>query len=173
MLKQIKTKKVNKNLTKQSELDTIDLTIEGAIFSEFPGTKVFNFCGLLSHTLPSPLSLLYLPFIQHSSASISPPPPPPVTPPPLPVIPPPPSLYFLSVQVYLSFDVFLAVDGTSQIFSEKVNIAPNPPRLNITAPKRMEIGASAKVTVTFKNPLPVEMTDVLLLAESAELLQGG
>ena len=75
-------------------------------------------------------------------------------------------------QVYLRFDVLLAVRGTSQVFSETVPISANPPELKITAPGKIGIGDEAKVGVIFKNPLPVKMENVTLNVESVELLNG-
>ena len=37
-------------------------------------------------------------------------------------------------KVYLRFDVILSVHGTSQIFAEKVPVAPTPPELKIVGP---------------------------------------
>ena len=79
---------------------------------------------------------------------------------------------FLSLQVYLSFEVLLAVHGTSQVFSTKVPIAPNPPELKITGPDKIGLGDEAKVGVTFVNPLPIKMENVTLNVESDELLNG-
>ena len=75
-------------------------------------------------------------------------------------------------QVYLSFEVLLAVHGTSQVFSTKVPIAPNPPELKITGPDKIGLGDEAKVGVTFVNPLPIKMENVTLNVESDELLNG-
>ena len=75
-------------------------------------------------------------------------------------------------QVYLRFDVLLAVRGTSQVFSETVPISANPPELKITAPGKIGIGDEAKVGVIFQNPLPVKMENVTLNVESDELLNG-
>ena len=83
-------------------------------------------------------------------------------------ISPPP----LAHKVYLRFNVLLAVTGTSQVFSEEVNVAPDPPELHIESPKRIVIGTEATVTVKFKNPLPVKMDDVTINVESDELLHG-
>ena len=80
---------------------------------------------------------------------------------------------FLSLsQVYLSFEVLLAVHGTSQVFSTKVPVAPNPPELKITGPDKIGLGDEAKVRVTFVNPLPVKMENITLNVESDELLNG-
>ena len=37
-------------------------------------------------------------------------------------------------KVYLRFDVILSVTGTSQIFAQKVPVAPTPPELKIVGP---------------------------------------
>ena len=37
-------------------------------------------------------------------------------------------------KVYLRFDVVLSVHGTSQVFAEKVPVAPTPPELKIVGP---------------------------------------
>ena len=42
------------------------------------------------------------------------------------------------MQVYLKFTVGLAVTGTSQMFSETVSIAPNPPKLTIEGPGKIQ-----------------------------------
>ncbi len=78
-----------------------------------------------------------------------------------------------NLQVYLRFTVTLAVVGTSQVFSETVQVAPTPPELQIEAPKQLAIGHEASVMVRFKNPLPVDMKDVSITVESDELLHGG
>ena len=75
-------------------------------------------------------------------------------------------------QVYLSFEVLLAVHGTSQVFSTKVPVAPNPPELKIAGPDKIGLGDEAKVGVTFVNPLPVKMENITLNVESDELLNG-
>ena len=54
-------------------------------------------------------------------------------------------LYVLSVnaslhthlQVYILFTVVLAVHGTSQMYSEEVNVAPSPPELEVIAPRQV------------------------------------
>ena len=75
--------------------------------------------------------------------------------------------------MYLRFDVLLAVTGTSQVFNEVVPVAPDPPQLVLSAPPRLSLGAEAKATVTFTNPLPVKMENVSLTIESDQLLHGG
>ena len=79
---------------------------------------------------------------------------------------------FPSLQVYLRFNVTLAVHGTSQIFSETVLVAPEPPELQIEAPQQLQIGHEENVLVRFKNPLPVKMEGVTINVESDELLHG-
>ena len=81
-------------------------------------------------------------------------------------------IHFSLSQVYLSFEVLLAVHGTSQVFSTKVPVAPNPPELKITGPDKIGLGDEAKVGVTFVNPLPVKMENITLNLESDELLNG-
>ena len=68
--------------------------------------------------------------------------------------------------------MFLAVHGTGQIFSEVVSIAPEPPEINIIAPTKIALGAIAKATIQFKNPLPVKMENIVLTIESDGLLNG-
>ena len=84
----------------------------------------------------------------------------------------PTTAHFSLSQVYLSFEVLLAVHGTSQVFSTKVPVAPNPPELKITGPDKIGLGDEAKMGVTFVNPLPVKMENITLNVESDELLNG-
>ena len=76
------------------------------------------------------------------------------------------------LQVYLKFTVFLAVHGTSQVFSKVVSIAPEPPELEVMAPTRLALGAKSRGTVKFKNPLPVKMKKIVLSVECEGLLNG-
>ena len=66
----------------------------------------------------------------------------------------------------------LAVQGTSQIFSATVPVAPEPPTLKIMAPARLSLGSEAKASVSFKNPLPEKMENVTLTVECDGLLSG-
>ena len=81
------------------------------------------------------------------------------------MVPPP-------LQVYLRFTVFLAVHGTSQIFSKVVPVAPEPPQITVTAPARLALGAKSRGSVKFRNPLPVKMEKVVLTVEGDGLLEG-
>ena len=76
------------------------------------------------------------------------------------------------VQVYLRFTVFLAVQGSSQVFSEVVPVAPDPPELKITAPEKMVLGGKSRAIIQFKNPLPVKMEKIVLTVEGDGLLSG-
>lgn len=73
----------------------------------------------------------------------------------------------------MRFTIYLAVHGTAQVFSEVVSIAPEPPNLEIIAPKRLVMGTKSRGTVKFKNPLPVKMENVVLTVEGDGLLRGG
>ena len=66
----------------------------------------------------------------------------------------------------------LAVQDSSQIFSETVVVAPEPPELQIKAPQQLQIGQEENVLFQFKNPLPVKMEGVTINVESDPLLHG-
>ena len=82
------------------------------------------------------------------------------------------SPFSLLLKVYLRFTIYLAVIGTSQIFSKEVPIAPEPPKLEINVPARMNLGEKAQGVIKFKNPLPVKIEDAILIIESDGLLHG-
>ena len=74
VLREVSSQDVDEKVNK-GKTETVSMTVDGSIFSEYPGTKV-----------------------------------------------------------YLRFDVILAVQGTSQVFAERVPVAPTPPELKIVGP---------------------------------------
>ena len=78
----------------------------------------------------------------------------------------------MALQIYLKFTVFLAVHGTGQVFSKEVSIAPDPPELQLIVPTKLPLGGKARGTVKFKNPLQVQMENIVLTLEGDGLLDG-
>lgn len=78
---------------------------------------------------------------------------------------------FPGTQVYLHFDVLLAVHGQTQVFAKEIQVAPPAPEINVTVLPSLGLGTATKALVRFKNPFKTLMEDITLSIESDELLE--